>query len=172
MQAQTVCNKSRDKLNSPPNGCFKVFLDGLSHAVHLCRFGLHCLLPLLCLTPALVEAQSCLFFFAGPSYTYSLGTAAPLLLCAQPQLFFCGGHRHTSSSVVGTDLHLFFFAGLQKIDAEEQAIYEEMLSAAGMVEEEARQRFRKLREAKEVTQLWCSEHSMPLLHSGLVLHLV
>ncbi|KAL3139315.1 hypothetical protein ABBQ38_003653 [Trebouxia sp. C0009 RCD-2024] len=37
----------------------------------------------------------------------------------------------------------------QKIDAEEKAIYEEMLSAAGMVEEEARQRFSKLREAKE-----------------------
>lgn len=72
--------------------------------------------------------------------------------------------------MLGTDPHLFFFDGLQKIDAEEQAIYEEMLSAAGMVEEEARQRFRKLQEAKEVTQLWCSEHSMPLLRSGLVLH--
>lgn len=42
-----------------------------------------------------------------------------------------------------------------------------MLSAAGMVEEEARQRFRKLREAKEVTQLWCSGHSM---HSMSLLH--
>ena len=55
----------------------------------------------------------------------------------------------------------FLLAGLQKIDAEEQAVYEEMLSAAGMVEEEARQRFRKLREAKEVTQL-CFGHNMLL----------
>lgn len=45
--------------------------------------------------------------------------------------------------------------GLQKIDAEEQAIYEEMLSAAGMVEEEARQRFRRSREAKEVKAALC-----------------
>ncbi len=43
------------------------------------------------------------------------------------------------------------FSVMQKIDAEEQAIWEEMLSAADMVEEEARQRYRKSKESKEVS---------------------
>ena len=39
---------------------------------------------------------------------------------------------------------------MQKIDAEEAAIWEEMLSAADMVQEEARQRYKKSKESKEV----------------------
>jgi len=44
---------------------------------------------------------------------------------------------------------VFFFL-VQKIDAEEAAIWEEMLSAADMVQEEARQRYKKSKESKEV----------------------
>ncbi len=44
---------------------------------------------------------------------------------------------------------MFFFL-VQKIDAEEAAIWEEMLSAADMVQEEARQRYKKSKESKEV----------------------
>ncbi len=39
---------------------------------------------------------------------------------------------------------------MQKIDAEEAAIWEEMLSAADLVQEEARQRYKKSKESKEV----------------------
>ena len=39
---------------------------------------------------------------------------------------------------------------MQKIDAEEAAIWEEMLSAADLMKEEARQRYNKSKESKEV----------------------
>lgn len=68
---------------------------------------------------------------------------------------FCGCHLllclvTLTAELAGAKQRFLFAAGLQRIDAEEKAIYEEMLSAAGMVEEEARQRYSKVREAKEV----------------------
>ena len=48
-------------------------------------------------------------------------------------------------------LIIFIFVNImQKIDAEEAAIWEEMLSAANLVQEEARQRYKKSKESKEV----------------------
>lgn len=45
---------------------------------------------------------------------------------------------------------------VQQIEAEEVAIWEEMLSATGKVEAEARQRYQQGREAKQV---WCCPHT-------------
>lgn len=62
---------------------------------------------------------------------------------------------------------------LQKIDAEEAAIWEEMLSAANMVEEEAKQRYRKAKESKEVclqfvaTEMWSVTHDSEMATTRL-----
>ena len=62
---------------------------------------------------------------------------------------------------------------LQKIDAEEAAIWEEMLSAANMVEEEAKQRYRKAKESKEVclqfvaTEMWSVTHDSAMATTRL-----
>ena len=51
---------------------------------------------------------------------------------------------------------MIFSPGVQKMEAEESAMWQEMLSAVDMVQEEARQRYRKSKEHKEV---WADCHA-------------